>query len=248
MHPRAIASLANHAAYVIFDANYPTTIWETLPPPMLDDRPMTEEDPVYPWFDEFKEWQPKNWLDSVKAAIEYGGIKHADTLEDLAAQLGLEPAMLAKAVKAWNAEAAADKRDEFGRIGRNMKPILKAPYYGLKTGPIICGIYCGPRVSFKFEVVDKNYDPIPGLYAAGLTAGGVNGEGVFQATVLSSAGLAFSSGWIAGDNATTSGPSYEPAGMILESAVGAQRLLGKVNEHFPQVGELVMKIGFRKKG
>jgi len=156
MHPRAIATLANHAAYVIFDANYPTTIWETLPPPMLDDRPMTEEDPVYPWFDEFKEWQPKNWLDSVKAAIEYGDIKRADTLEDLAAQLGLNPAKLAKAVQAWNAKAAAGKKDEFGRIGRNMKPIVRAPYYGLKTEPSICGIYCGPRVNFKFEVVDKN--------------------------------------------------------------------------------------------
>ena len=70
---------------------------------------------------------------------------------------------------------------------------------------------------------------------------------MFQATVLSSAGLAFSSGWIAGANATTSGPSHKPAGMILESAVGAQRLLGKVNEHFPSVGEMIMKFGFRKK-
>jgi hypothetical protein len=43
-----------------------------------------------------------------------------------------------------------------------------------------------------------------------LTAGGTNGEGMFNATVLSNVGLAFSSGWIAVDNATTARPSYVP--------------------------------------
>jgi len=244
MHPKAIAAQAGSVSYVIFDADYPSAIWKSLPPPMLDDRPMTEKDPEYAWFDQFSDLMPKNWLDSVKQAIEYGGIKVADTVEGLARELGLDPATLANAVKAWNAKAASGKPDEFGRLPQNMQPIKTAPFYGIKTGPIIAGIFCGPRVNYKFEVLDKHLNPIPGLYAAGLTAGGTNGEGMFNATVLSNLGLAFSSGWIAGDNATTTRSSYVPADMNIESEIGAQRLLKKVDSHFPRVGALVMKAGF----
>ncbi len=247
MHPKASASLTGSAAYVIFDADYPTTIWETLPPPMLDDRPMTAQDPEYPWFDKFKEFMPKDWLDSIKQAIEYGGIKSSDTIEGLAKELGLDPAKLANRVKAWNAKAAAGKVDEFGRLPQNMKPIVKAPFYGIKTGAIIGGIYCGPRVNYKFEVLDKNLNPIPGLYAAGSTAGGTSGEGVFQAASLSSLGLAFSSGWIAGDNATATKSTYEPTGMFLESDIRMQELFNKFNRYFPRMSALLMKRGFSKK-
>jgi fumarate reductase flavoprotein subunit len=146
----------------------------------------------------------------------------------------LEPFILANAVKVWNAKAASGKPDEFGRLSQNMQPIRKAPFYGIKTGPIIAGIFCGPRVNYKFEVLDKHLNPIPGLYAAGLTAGGTNGEGMFNATVLSNVGLAFRSGWIAADNATTTKPSYVPADMDIESEISAQRLfLKRVNSRFP---------------
>lgn len=216
MHPAAICGQPNSVSYMIFDANYPTTMWETVPPPMIDNRPMTLEDPEPAWFGEFKGLMPKNWLDSVRKAIEYGGIKFSDTVEGLAEELGLDPAKLVKAVKTWNAKAAAGKPDEFGRMPANMKPILKAPFYGIKTGPIIGGIFCGPRINYRFEVLDKNFNPIPGLYCAGTNAGGVNGEGVFSTTIFSCLGLAFSSGWIAGDNASsTEKLSYAPVQMAL---------------------------------
>ena len=76
------------------------------------------------------------------------------------------------------------------------------------------------------------------------TAGGTNGEGMFNTTVLSNVGLAFSSGWIVVDNATTAKPSYVPVDMDIESEIGTQRLLKKVNSRFPHVGACVMKMGF----
>jgi hypothetical protein len=100
-------------------------------------------------------------------------------------------------------------------------------------------------VNYRLEVVGKDRRPIPGLDAAGLTAGGTNGEGIFNATVLSNLGLAFSTGWIAGDNATAARPAYQPAGMIIESEVGAQRMLNKLNRHYPGLGGFVLKTGFR---
>ena len=67
---------------------------------------------------------------------------------------------------------------------------------------------------------------------------------MFNATVLFNVGLAFSSGWIAGDNATTAKPSYVPADMDIESEIGAQRLLKKVNSRFLCLGAFAMKMGF----
>lgn len=122
----ATAAPPGGAGYVIFDADYPTAIWETLPPPMLDDRPMTDQDPHYPWFDKFSDLMPRNWLDSVQRAIDLGGIKRAETAEGLAAELGLDPGKLAEAITAWNAKAAAGIPDEFGRLIQNIKPIRKA--------------------------------------------------------------------------------------------------------------------------
>jgi fumarate reductase flavoprotein subunit len=245
LHPKAIAAQHGSASYVVFDADFPTTIWQTLPPPMLDDRPMTPDDPEYPWFDRFQSFMPKDWLDSVHRAIELGGIKQDDTIEGLAAQLKLDPEALAGAVSAWNAKAAAGKPDEFGRLPQNMKPIRTPPYYGIKTGPLIAGIFCGPRVNHRLEVLDTNRRPIPGLFAAGLTAGGTNGEGVFNATVLSNLGLAFSTGWIAGDNATAPRPTYTPGGMILESEVWQQQLLNELSRRFPRVGAAALEAGFQ---
>ena len=101
-----------------------------------------------------------------------------------------------------------------------MKPIIKGPFYGAATGALLGGIFCGPRVNHNLEVVDKEGAPIPGLYAAGLSAGGTNGEGVINATSLSNLGLAFATGWIAGDNLTSRSP-YQPTGIGTE--VGHER-------------------------
>jgi hypothetical protein len=156
LHPKAIAAQHGAASYVVFDADFPTSIWKTLPPPMLDDRPMTPDDPEYPWFERFQEFMPKDWLDSVDQAIELGGIKKADTIEGLASQLKLDPEKLSAAVSAWNAKAAAGRPDEFGRLPQNMKPIRNSPYYGIKTGPLI---FCGPGSTTGWRCSTPTVDP-----------------------------------------------------------------------------------------
>jgi hypothetical protein len=245
MHPKAVAAQDGAAAYVVFDDNYQKEIWNTLPPPLFDDRPMTLDDPEYPWFDKFKKFAPKNWVDSVNMAIELGGIKKSDTIEGLAVQLGLDPIKLSNRIRMWNEKSATKKKDAFGRLPYNIKPIVKKPYYGIKTGSIIGCIYCGPRVNYKLEVLDKKLDPIPGLYAVGLNAGGTNGEGVNNPTALSSVGLAYTTGWMAGDNATNPNPTYVPHGMELEVDIAAQRMLNEINEHFPSLGLFLMNMVFK---
>jgi fumarate reductase flavoprotein subunit len=242
-HPKTIIGQPGHRAYVVFDSDYQTTLWQTLPPPMLDDRPMTARDPEYPWFGKFAQYAPKDYRESVRQAIADGGIKVADSIPDLGKQLGLDPRKFERAVQAWNAKCAAGKPDEFGRLPANMKPIVKGPFYGAATGALIGGIFCGPRVNHNMQVIDKHGAPIPGLYAAGLTAGGTNGEGVINATSLSNLGLAFATGWIAGDN-LSAGAHHQPAGMELKSAIREMRLAAWGSKHFPKTASLLMKIAF----
>ncbi len=247
MHPRLMASQPGSAAYVIFDADYEINIWKTVPPPVLDDRPITPEDNKLDWYDQLSHMVDGDWRDSVKKAKAWGGIKTSDTISGLAKELALDPVKLENAVKKWNEKAARNKPDEFGRLPVNMMPIMKPPYFGIKTGAIIAGMFCGPRVNFNWQVLDKNLNPIPGLYAAGLTAGGTNGEGIFAATILSTLGLAYITGWIAGDHASSEKSSYSPAGMEFKSDIPAQRMMNTLTKYSSWLGDMVMKTGFSVK-
>lgn len=245
MHPKANVAQPGSAAYVFFDSEYPNTIWQTLPQPMLDDRPMKTDDPEDPWFQEFIRFLPKeskNWQDAVELAIEWGGIKRADTIEELALMLQLDPVRLTEAISAWNTKAAAGKPDEFGRLPQNMKPILKAPFYGLKCGALISSLSCGARVDHRFQVLDKSLQPIPGLYAAGFTAGGAAGEGVMATTALASVGYAFCSGWVAGDNASGNS-SYVPDAMTFNSEIAQERFIRTLSKRLPRLSAVALKVG-----
>jgi fumarate reductase flavoprotein subunit len=242
-HPKTITGQAGHRAFVIFDANYQTTLWETMPPPLLDDRPMTLDDPEYSWFGKFAGFAPKDYRLSVQQAIEDGGIKVADSVDALARELGLNPDKLVDAVSAWNRKCTRGEMDEFGRLPANMKPILRPPFYGAATGALLGGIFCGPRVNHHLEVVDPAGDPIPGLYAAGTTAGGTNGEKIINATSLSGVGLALATGWIAGDNASGHG-TYQPAGMRLRPAVRELRIATWAGQRFPRLTKRLMNAAF----
>lgn len=241
LHPKCTSSQVDACEYVLFDDDYEDTIWETTPVPMLDDRPMLETDLKFPWYEKFAKFQPKDWRDSVADAFEWGGIKKADTIEELAEQLGLDPQALKARVDAWNAKAKSRTPDEFGRNPRNVKPILKAPFYGIKTGANLAACYAGPRVNWHFEVIGKDGAPIPGLYAGGMNAGGMVGEDVFQASCLSALGLALATGWMAGDNASNpDGQTYEPKDLRVPMAVKLQEMQYQVGVKFPGLMDKVM--------
>ena len=53
--------------------------------------------------------------------------------------------------------------------------LSKAPYYAVQIAPGIHHTMGGVEVNTKSEVIDKDGNPIPGLYAAGEVTGGVHG-------------------------------------------------------------------------
>ncbi len=132
-----------------------------------------------------------------QGAIDKGLVKVADTIEELAEMLELDPAELSETVKQWN-EAAEKGEDDpvYHTDIKAMRPIVKAPFYGVFSTPCAYGTYAGLKVTPKMEVVNTDGDVIPGLYATFMTAGGLAGQNqVAQCCMGDQFGSMSASGW-----------------------------------------------------
>ena len=98
----------------------------------------------------------------------------ADTYEELAEKLGVDPATFAATMEAWNKAVADQKDDEFGRLSF-AAALDTAPYYAIKVSPGIHHTMGGLKINTNAEVLTKADEVIPGLYAAGEVTGGVHG-------------------------------------------------------------------------
>lgn len=110
-----------------------------------------------------------NTADGKKAVEKGKGVK-ADTIDDLAKQLGLDAATLKATVDEYNA-----KKDAFGR--KTMGKVTTAPFYGVKTLPSSHYTMGGVAINENAQVLNKDGKVIEGLYAAGEIVGGLYGAG-----------------------------------------------------------------------
>lgn len=105
-----------------------------------------------------------------KKYFEKGKAVQADTIEALAALIGLDAATLAKTVEDYN-----NGIDPFGRkvLGR----LIEAPYQAVVTKPSNHYSMGGVEVNANAQVIDRDGKVIKGLYAAGEVIGGLYGDG-----------------------------------------------------------------------
>lgn len=99
----------------------------------------------------------------------------ADTLDELAEELGLPADQLKKSVEAWNQYCASGVDQEFGLAKAKLKPIDTPPYWGVRQWIRCSAINAGVEVDGNCRVLDENDEPIPGLYSVGSGAGNVCG-------------------------------------------------------------------------
>ena len=118
---------------------------------------------------------PKEWVDS-------GALKKSDTIEGLAGQTELDPAVLRQTVDHFNTHARQGKDPDFRRgesaynkclgdpgykLNPAVGPIDKGPYYALQIVPADVGTCGGLITNEHAQVLDDADQPIPGLYATG---------------------------------------------------------------------------------
>lgn len=130
-----------------------------------------------------------------------GNVFKANTIEELAKQLGMDPAVLKHSVEKVNKAAASREDTEFGKQTKYLRPVATPPFYATKMLPRHLGTLGGVRVTGKTEALTAKGEVIPGLYAVGTDAGGMYGDSYDLLLGGGTAGFAVNSGRIAAENA-----------------------------------------------
>lgn len=105
--------------------------------------------------------------------VESGTLFRADTLEDLAKQIHIDPEVLKETINAYNSYVDAGKDPEFGKDVFDLK-VTTAPFYATPRKPAVHHTMGGLKIDTKTHVISKDNQIIKGLYAAGEVAGGIH--------------------------------------------------------------------------
>lgn len=95
--------------------------------------------------------------------VDRGGhFRSAETIEELAGELGVQPAAVVAAVEAHNADGG-------------QRPITRSPFHAIRVIPGITFTMGGVTIDAGSAVLTPDGDRLPGLFAVGSTVGGVHG-------------------------------------------------------------------------
>ncbi|MBM6999167.1 FAD-dependent oxidoreductase [bacterium] len=133
-----------------------------------------------------------------------GQLFSADTLEELAEKLKVTDVdAFVASVKRYNELAAQGTDDDFGKPAKYLKPVDTPPFYGVYRSQGITAITSGVITDAEQRVLDADDKPIPGLYAAGNTAGGFFGAIDYPLRTIEglSIGKAMTGGYVAAETA-----------------------------------------------
>lgn len=129
-------------------------------------------------------------------------IKRANTLEELATKTGVEDQknFLAEIVAYNNCfDVGLEREPNFGKSLKASKKFDTPPYYAIQIFPLARKNFGGVKTDLRCRVLNKYFEPIPGLYAAGevagMAGGHINGKAGLEGTML---GPSIFSGRVAG--------------------------------------------------
>jgi len=128
-------------------------------------------------------------------------IRKANTLAELAQRIEVDAAAFLATVDRYN--KACDQKlatePEFGKPLKSSKPFNVPPYYAVQIFPLARKNFGGVKTDLQCRVLDKHFEPIAGLYAAGevagMAGGHINGRAGLEGTML---GPSVFSGRVAG--------------------------------------------------
>lgn len=111
--------------------------------------------------------------DVLADAQERGYVFKADTVEELAALIGVDAAALSNTVETYNGYCAAGVDEEFGKDASLLDAIGEGPYYAIKMASYSYNTVAGLDINEQFQVLDTDGEPISGLFAVGSDSAGV---------------------------------------------------------------------------
>jgi len=142
------------------------------------------------------------WSADNIAEIDKGWIKKGNSLDDIAAQIDVNPKVLRETVERWNGLCESGEDRDHKRPPKTMMSIATPPYYVVEAWPIVNNTQGGPEHDVKQRVLDPMRKPIPRLYVAGEISS-IYGHLYLEAGNITEC---FVAGKIAGTNAAQENP------------------------------------------
>ena len=140
--------------------------------------------------------------DKVQELLDHSPfIKKADALEELARLMGVDVAAFLGEVAAYNraVDAKLARDPAFGKDLAQSKRFDTPPYYAIQLFPLARKNFGGVKTDLRCRALNRHFEPIAGLYAAGevagMAGGHINGKAGLEGTML---GPALFSGRVAG--------------------------------------------------
>ena len=128
-------------------------------------------------------------------------IKKANTLAELARKIEVDVESFLSTIERYNKafDDRLEREPEFGKSLKQSKKFDSPPYYAIQLFPLARKNFGGVKTDLRCRVLNKYFDPIPGLYAAGevagMAGGHINGKAGLEGTML---GPSIFSGRVAG--------------------------------------------------
>ncbi|MDD4753785.1 MAG: FAD-binding protein, partial [Desulfitobacteriaceae bacterium] len=109
--------------------------------------------------------------------IKEGTAWKGDTIEELANAISdVNAKALIETLKKYDQFCKDGEDKDYFKQAKYLRPLRKAPFYAIRMAASVLCTVGGIRVNGNMQVTDENYDPIPGLYAAGNDASGLYGD------------------------------------------------------------------------
>lgn len=133
---------------------------------------------------------------------QYGrAVIKANTWTEIAKWIGAKPEILNATIKEYNNFCDHGHDTIFVKDIRYLRPLMTPPFYAVRCYPTFLTTIGGIKINEHMEVVDKEDEPIPGLYAVGNDAGGWESDTYDADLSGTTLGFAINSGRIAAENA-----------------------------------------------
>lgn len=136
------------------------------------------------------------------ASVEAGTAFKGSTLEELAEATGMNATDLKATVERYNSMIEKGSDTDYGKASTSLTyKVESGDFYAFDVRGVFLGTIGGVKVDDNMQVMTTDFELIPGLYAAGTTAGGYyTGVGYPPYEGLA-CGFAYTSGRIAGTSA-----------------------------------------------
>jgi fumarate reductase flavoprotein subunit len=142
-------------------------------------------------------------LDSnFKKQVDKGGAFISESLEEISEWIGAPRDALANTVDEYNKCCDLRYDEIFLKDPQYLQPLRTPPFYGIRFSGALLGSSGGIKINHRMEVLDREHDPIPGLYAAGADTGGWESDTYCAILSGSAFGFAMNSGRIAAESAS----------------------------------------------